>query len=164
MTSEPAVEIRSATAADEAALVALDAATWSAEVSPAPVPGPDARFFDGRREPDDVLVACLDGRVVGYLMLQQALGLPSHRHVLQVNGLAVDPAAQGRGVGRRLVESAQQEARRRGARKLTLRVLGSNPSARRLYQACGFVVEGVLREEFLLEGRYVDDVLMAWSR
>jgi len=36
-----------------------------------------------------------------------------------------------------------------------------NAAARRVYDACGFVVEGVLREEFLLDGRYVDDVFMA---
>ena len=34
-------------------------------------------------------------------------------------------------------------------------------AARRLYESCGFTAEGVLREEFFLGGRYVDDVLMA---
>jgi RimJ/RimL family protein N-acetyltransferase len=29
-----------------------------------------------------------------------------------------------------------------------------------MYEASGFSVEGVLREQFLLDGRYVDDVLM----
>ena len=46
-------------------------------------------------------------------------------------------------------------------RPLTLRVLGRNERARALYSALGFVVEGILREEFLLDGQYVDDVLMA---
>jgi RimJ/RimL family protein N-acetyltransferase len=40
-------------------------------------------------------------------------------------------------------------------------VLGPNAAARALYESCGFTVEGVLREEFLLDGQYVDDVLMA---
>jgi RimJ/RimL family protein N-acetyltransferase len=52
---------------------------------------------------------------------------------------------------------------RRSDARITLRVLSTNPAARRLYESCGFVVEGVLRGEFLLEGREVDDVLMAWS-
>jgi RimJ/RimL family protein N-acetyltransferase len=30
-----------------------------------------------------------------------------------------------------------------------------------LYEVCGFVDEGILQAEFLLNGRYVDDVLMA---
>ncbi len=57
--------------------------------------------------------------------------------------------------------AAVQECGRLGARKVTLRVLGHNVAARRLYDRCGFVPEGVLRGEFLLEGRYVDNVLMA---
>ena len=40
-------------------------------------------------------------------------------------------------------------------------MLGHNAAARDLYAACGFEVEGVLREFFFLDGRYVDDVLMA---
>jgi ribosomal protein S18 acetylase RimI-like enzyme len=81
--------------------------------------------------------------------------------VLQLSGLAVHPRRQRSGAGRALVEAAVEQARDRGARKLSLRVLGVNTGARNLYQACGFVVEGILRAEFLLDGRYVDDVLMA---
>jgi RimJ/RimL family protein N-acetyltransferase len=80
---------------------------------------------------------------------------------MMVRSLAVDPAHQGGGIGRRLVDAAVAEARARGARRLRLRVLGPNDAAGRVYEARGFVVEGVLREEFLLDGRYVDDVLMA---
>ena len=54
-----------------------------------------------------------------------------------------------------------RDSTRRGARKLSLRVLGDNTVARGLYESCGFAVEGVLRDEFLVDGRYVDDVLMA---
>jgi ribosomal protein S18 acetylase RimI-like enzyme len=78
-----------------------------------------------------------------------------------VRSVAVDPARQRRGAGRRLMEASVAEARARGARKLVLRVLGVNVRARQLYQSCGFQVEGILREEFFLDGRYVDDVLMA---
>ena len=63
--------------------------------------------------------------------------------------------------GRRLVQASVEQARGRGAHKLALRVLGGNVQARRLYQSCGFLVEGVLHAEFFLGGRYVDDVLMA---
>ncbi len=71
------------------------------------------------------------------------------------------PSAQRRGVGCLLVDAALAEARARGVRRLTLRVLAPNARARRLYQSCGFVVEGVLRGEFRLDGQDVDDVLMA---
>ena len=95
------------------------------------------------------------------MKLAPVLGLASNRHVLEVRGLAVDPAMHRRGIGRRLVQAAADEALERGATRLTLRVLAPNRAARALYESCGFEVEGVLRGEFLLEGRYVDDVLMA---
>lgn len=44
---------------------------------------------------------------------------------------------------------------------VSLRVLAPNARARRLYEGCGFEVEGVLRHEFLLRGEYVDDLVMA---
>ena len=75
--------------------------------------------------------------------------------------LAFRQVRQRCGVGRRLAEACIEQARSRGARKLSLRVLGGNVAARRLYESCGFTVEGVLCEEFFLGGRYVDDVLMA---
>jgi RimJ/RimL family protein N-acetyltransferase len=157
--SEPA--IRRATAADDAALAALDLATWSWLASPAPTPPDGAAFFAGRAAPEDVLVADADGAIAGYVQIGPSIPVPSNRHVLMVRGLAVDPAHRGRGIARRLVDAAVAEARARGARRLTLRVLGPNAAARRVYEACGFVVEGVLRGEFFLDGRYVDDVLMA---
>jgi ribosomal protein S18 acetylase RimI-like enzyme len=157
------IEIRRAQTEDDAALAEIDAATWSILSSPTPPREPGSGFFiEGRRAPDDILVAETDGVVAGYVMLRRSTPLPSHEHVLEVNGLGVDPRLQGQGVGRRLVEAAKQEASRRGARKLTLRVLSPNAGARRLYESCGFVVEGVLVGEFLLDGLFVDDVLMAW--
>jgi RimJ/RimL family protein N-acetyltransferase len=81
--------------------------------------------------------------------------------VLEIHGFAVEESQRGRGLGRALLAAAREAAMTRGARRLTLRVLGPNVAAQRLYRNFGFSVEGVLREEFLLGGRYVDDVLMA---
>ncbi len=71
--------------------------------------------------------------------------------------------ARGAGVGRLLVRAACDEARRRGANRITLRVLAHNEPARALYASEGFAVEGVLPGEFFLNGRYVDDVCMGRS-
>jgi ribosomal protein S18 acetylase RimI-like enzyme len=154
------VAVRTATVGDERRLTALDRATWSPAVAPGPLWDEDADFF-AKDPPEDVLVAELDGEVVGYVRLRRPTDLPSHRHVRQVNGLAVDPAVRRRGVGRALLLAAIDEARRRGARRLTLQVLGTNPGALALYTGCGFEVEGVRRGEFHLDGQDVDDVLMA---
>ena len=156
--------IRPAVALDAPALAALDHATWAPDNSPGPQPDADRDPLDtpataaGRR----VLVAERDGRLVGFVGLQPPHGrLASAAHVLEINGLAVDPAARGAGVARALLAAALDEARRRSARRVTLRVLSSNTPARTLYASCGFVVEGVLREHFRIGDRYVDDVLMA---
>ena len=141
---------------DAPALRAIDDATWSPDMSPAPRPAPGKQFFSGRTSLADVLVARVDDAVAGYVALGAVLPLESNSHVVEIRGLAVDPARQGRGLGGLLLDAAGREASARGARKLSLRVLAVNTAARRLYEAYGFEVEGVLREEFLIEGRYVD--------
>ena len=108
-----------------------------------------------------MLVAELDRVTVGYAQLAAPTPLASNRHVLELRGLAVAPAYQGRGIGRQLLAGAINAAAGRGVRRLRLRVLATNPVARDLYASLGFAVEGILREEFLINGRYVDDLLMA---
>ena len=48
----------------------------------------------------------------------------------------------------------------RGARKLSLRVLGSNAPALRLYERHGYVTQGRYSEEFLTNGEFVNDLTM----
>jgi ribosomal protein S18 acetylase RimI-like enzyme len=155
------VTVRPARPEDERALRDIDEATWTADVSPAPRPPAGTALFGERIRPADVLVAEIDGVVAGYAVVSRSTMLASNAHVLEIRGLAVGPGHQGRGAGRRLVEASVESARARGARKLSLRVLGFNTRARQLYESCGFHVEGILRAEFCLAGRYVDDVLMA---
>jgi ribosomal protein S18 acetylase RimI-like enzyme len=154
------IEVRPACAGDERALAALDRATWTTLTSPAPPPPePDWSFFSERVEISDVLVAVVDSDVAGYVRLGRPTPLAASDHVVMIRGLAVDPARQRQGVGKALMAAAAAEARRRGARRMTLRVLAHNDAARRLYDRS--VVEGVLRGEFCLDGEYVDDMLMA---
>lgn len=162
MTHWPDVKFRVAEPGDDAALRTLDRATWSTQVSPSTQAAIAAPFFSERCVPGDVVVATNDGTILGFAILRQSEDMPSHSHVVQINGFAVSPAAQGQGIGRRLLDFTQQEAVRRGAGKVSLRVLGDNASARHLYASGGFMVEGVLRGEFKIDGHLVDDVLMAW--
>ncbi|MFD3840752.1 GNAT family N-acetyltransferase [Streptomyces sp. NPDC058642] len=158
------MHIRHATLDDEDTLGRLDRATWSTLHAVAPRPQPPYEPFYGERfGPRDHLVAELDGVLVGYIRLGFPTPLACNAHVRQIQGLVVAEKARGAGVGRALLRAAQEEARRLGARRITLRVLGHNAPARRLYESEGFVVEGVLPEEFLLDGAYVDDVFMGRS-
>ncbi len=155
------VDVRPAEPSDEDALAAIDLAGWTWLTSPAPRPGPEWTFFGERTKPADVLVAIVDGAVAGYVRLARATELAASDHVWTIGGIAVADEFRRRGVGRALLEAAVRAAKARGARRVTLRVLGPNEAARRLYESAGFVVEGIQREEFLLDGEYVDDVLMA---
>ncbi|MBO1333304.1 GNAT family N-acetyltransferase [Streptomyces sp. VRA16 Mangrove soil] len=159
--SLPQPRIRFAEPEDAEILGSLDRATWSPLHAVKPQDRePYAPFFTERFGPRDHIVAELDGGLVGFVRLGYPTPLVANAHVRQILGLAVADTARGRGVGRALVRAAVGQARRQGARRITLRVLGHNTPARRLYEAEGFVVEGVLPQEFLLDGEYVDDVLM----
>lgn len=68
-------------------------------------------------------VACCDGRPAGFI------GLLDHF----IGGLFIDPAMQGRGIGRALVEHA---LRRKG--ELELDVYAANPMAPAFYARLGF--------------------------
>ncbi|MEU0412658.1 GNAT family N-acetyltransferase [Streptomyces griseorubiginosus] len=155
------LSIRLALPDDEEELARLDRAEWSPlhEVLPEQRP-PYRPFFDERHLPGDCLVAEADRRILGYIRLGFPNGLAANAHVRQIQGFVVSAEARGRGVGRALIRAVTEEARRRGARRLTLRVLGHNTPARRLYESEGFAVEGILPEEWLLAGEYVDDVIM----
>jgi ribosomal protein S18 acetylase RimI-like enzyme len=146
---------------DERALAAIDHATWSPAVSPVPLWPLDVPFFNDHTAPQDILVAHQGEHIVGYVKLRPARIAASSGHVQEINGFAVAPAHQGRGFGHLLLDAARQEAINRGARRVTLRVLGSNSRAQALYLAHGYQIEGRLKGQFLLQGHYVDDVLMA---
>ncbi|MEU3504665.1 GNAT family N-acetyltransferase [Streptomyces hundungensis] len=158
------VRIRPARRSDGEALAALTRAVWSPLHSVQPRPTePYEPFFDERHEAADYLVAEVDGELAGFIRLVPATPLACNRHVRQIQGLEVAEAARGRGVARALLHAAYDASRRQGATRITLRVLGHNTPARTLYAAEGFAVEGVLPGEFLIEGRYADDVLMGRS-
>lgn len=71
------------------------------------------------------------------------------------------PDARRRGIAGMLLEAAERRSRERGMRKLSLRVLSTNTAAIALYERLGFAREGVLRDEFIINGSYVDDIVMA---
>jgi RimJ/RimL family protein N-acetyltransferase len=125
-------------------------------------------FFSADNPPGIHLVAeagdgVAPGQVIGYIRLKPPTPLAENAHVILVAGIAVLASARGQGVATALLAAAERYAIERGARKLSLRVLGTNAPAIRVYDRAGFVREGTLVDEFLIDGRYVDDVLMAKS-
>lgn len=86
---------------------------------------------------------------------------PTHRPHADLEKVAVDPAQQGRGVGRALVVELVAAAVDADVEVLTLDLRGDNARAEGLYASLGFVRYGLL-ERFVAvrEARY-DKVLMA---
>ncbi|MCJ2179853.1 GNAT family N-acetyltransferase [Novosphingobium album (ex Hu et al. 2023)] len=60
------------------------------------------------------------------------------RPLINIHDIAVKPGARGKGIGRALMQAVEQEARARGACKITLEVLGGNERAKALYAALGY--------------------------
>ncbi len=56
--------------------------------------------------------------------------------------IAVDPALQGRGLGKRLLEVCLKEARRRGCDRFSLEVRADNKRAIALYKMAGYEITG----------------------
>jgi ribosomal protein S18 acetylase RimI-like enzyme len=157
------VTIRRAVAADDADLLALDLTAWDASSGFPSLAAADRRerFFSERGGPEDHLVAEREGELVGYVRLKARYPLVEGAGVFAVHGLAVSPSARRRGVGSALLDAVAAEVRRRGGRKISLNVFATNTTAQRLYERHGYVVEGRQTAEFLIEGRYVDDLILA---
>jgi ADP-ribose pyrophosphatase YjhB (NUDIX family)/ribosomal protein S18 acetylase RimI-like enzyme len=89
----------------------------------------------------DVLVAEVDGNVVGFLVLAFVPALSGLRAL--IDDQAVDPDYRRQGLGAALVEAAIQRASRRGATHLLVDTSRGDPAAKAFYKACGFEAEGI---------------------
>ncbi|MBS4063952.1 MAG: GNAT family N-acetyltransferase [Chitinophagaceae bacterium] len=84
-------------------------------------------------------------------------------HILYVGGIAVHPSFAGKGYGLLLMEEIKTKAAAEGFKRLELSVATVNDKAIRMYERCGFVKEGVLRNYTFLkaENRYLDEQVMS---
>ena len=81
----------------------------------------------------EIFFALDGGEVIGTCAM-----IPRDDDAFELAKLAVTPAAQGRGIGRRLVEAATGFARRRGAKRVVLVSNSGLGPALRLYERLGF--------------------------
>ena len=78
-------------------------------------------------------------RAILILVNMLLLFTPPRKDVLLVDQLAVAPSARGKGVGTRLLETAEAKGRAMGVPKMVLSVLSENVGAIRLYERMGYV-------------------------
>lgn len=95
---------------------------------------------------------------------EQAAGFVLSRQALDEEELlliAVRPEERGRGLGRRLLKTYEQQARKRGVHRIFLEMRANNP-AHALYRRCGFSPIGTRPRYYVAaDGQPIDAITFA---
>ena len=159
----PAYHVRPATAGDADAICVIynqgiedRLATLETELRT-----PDERrgWLAARSERHPVIVAEEDGAVIGWGSLNVFNARPAYRHVADFS-VYVERNWRGKGVGRVLLDQLVQLGRELGYHKLVLSAFPFNTAGVALYERLGFRTVGIYREQGLLDGRWVDTIIM----
>jgi GNAT superfamily N-acetyltransferase len=97
----------------------------------------------------EVLVASLDGRIIGHLQLIAAAAAE-----WEIRSMAVVTEERGRGVGRTLVATALDQAFSAGATRVRVATATADIGNLRFYQRLGFRMERIERDAFREELGY----------
>ncbi len=129
------LQVRTFDEADRHEVVAL----WQACDLLRPWNDPD-RDIDRKasHDPDGFLIGEVDGRIVAVAMA----GYDGHRG--WVNYLAVHPDLRGDGIGRTMMQAAEERLARLGCPKINTQVRGSNEDAIAFYEQVGFSRDDVV--------------------
>lgn len=136
---EEELTTRLATSAEVAALPPMQVAAGNLfrEMDMALVadgPEPEVAGFANAQQAERLLVALVEGKVVGFVRLEE---LDAALHVEQV---AVAPAYGGQGIGRRLMVAAEGLAQERGYDRMTLITFRDVPFNGPFYESLGWQV------------------------
>jgi phosphinothricin acetyltransferase len=106
------------------------------------------------------LVACLEGRVVGYAYAGAYRPRPAYRFTVE-NSVYLDPAIHRRGIGRQLLQRLIAESEARGYRQM-IAVIGDSANAGSIgvHTRCGFAMIGTHPDVGFKFGRWLDTVMM----
>jgi ribosomal protein S18 acetylase RimI-like enzyme len=147
MSVVSSIELRPATPADAAAIRAIVRAAYAKWV---PVIGreplPMRADYDKALQDHRFDLALENGRIVGLIET-----IPHDDHVW-IENVAVAPEAQGRGIGKKLLDSAERRAVETGCRELRLLTNGAFDANVRLYRRHGYAID---REEPFMNGTTV---------
>ena len=116
-------------------------------------------WLQSRGERHPVLVAERGGIVAGWGSLNVFNPRPVYRHVADFS-IYVAGEARGSGVGSALLAALIDRARELDYHKLVLAAFPFNEAGMHLYRRFGFREVGIYREQGLLDGRWVDVVVM----
>lgn len=110
---------------------------------------PNAEVFGRDLERMQLWIAELDGSIAGVAALTTdqepeyaQVGWDIHETALVVHRLAVDPAAQGRGIASALMQQAERVATERGIAVLRVDTNTRNEATQRLFPKLGYTLSG----------------------
>ncbi len=97
--------------------------------------------------------------IIAWGSLNQFNAREAYRHVVDFS-IYVDRAYRGRGVGKIVLARLIELAREHGFHKMVLSAFPSNSGGMALYERMGFRTVGVYKEQGMLDGRWVDTIIM----
>lgn len=161
--TQDAITIRDAGEADAAALVTIynqgiadRIATLETEER---TPEERKQWLAARGPRHPVLVAEMDGTVVGWGSLNQFNPRKAYDFVADFS-VYVERAWRGKGVGGALLRALIARAKQLDYHKLVLSAFPWNAAGMALYQRYGFRTVGIYKEQGLLDGEWVDTIIM----
>ncbi len=116
-------------------------------------------WLDERGPRQPVLVADLEGLVVGWASLNRFNPRPAYDHVADFS-VYVEREWRGKGVGRQLLDCLIARARDAGYHKMVLAAMAYNSAGLALYTRAGFTRVGIYHEQGQLDGEWVDVAIM----
>jgi L-amino acid N-acyltransferase YncA len=111
----------------------------------------------GPRHP--VLVAEVDGTVVGWGSLNQFNPRKAYDFVVDFS-VYIERGWRGKGVGSAVLHALIARARHLGYHKMVLAAFPWNTAGMALYEKHGFRTVGIYKEQGLLDGKWVDTIVM----
>jgi L-amino acid N-acyltransferase YncA len=161
----PAVHIKAATPADLPAITAIYAhavrtGTATFELDPPDLAEMTRRYHALIDGGFPYLVAVVEDVVVGYAYAGPYRARPAYRFAVE-NSVYLDPAAQGKRIGTRLMQELIAESEKRGYR-LMVAVIGdsANTASIGVHTRTGFQMVGTFTNVGLKFGRWLDTVMM----
>ena len=113
------------------------------------------------RSLEDLTLVCeISNEIIAVLTIQRGM-YKKNRHTANL-GIAIKSGHRRKGVGTGMIKEAISWCRKHNISNLNLEVFSSNVNAIKAYEKIGFAEEGRKKNQFRIEGQYVDDVFMTY--
>lgn len=119
----------------------------------------EENILEAEKYGDFWLTAEDDGRIVGYIKAERGRFRRIAHSAYIVVGILSDYC--GHGIGTEFFSRLGQWAKKEGIVRLELTVQCRNTAAVRLYEKCGFQIEGTKVKSMVVDGEFVDEYYMA---